>query len=98
MPAPFAALEARLNAAAIAQLSNAVATIGAASVSGVFDSAYGESLNGMVAGFVPAFTCASADVAGVAKNTAVSVNGVSYLVEEINPDGTGITVLKLEAV
>jgi hypothetical protein len=37
-------------------------------------------------------------VAGVTKGTAVSVNGAAYLVAEIDPDGTGITVLKLEAV
>lgn len=97
MTAPFAAIEARINTAALAQLSNATATIGAVSFDVIFRNSYGEAL-GFIGGGSPQIACASARVSGVAKNTAVSVDGVAYLVAEIDPDGTGITVLKLEAV
>lgn len=97
MSAPFAAMESRINAVALAALANATATIGGVAFDVVFRNSYGEAL-GFIGGGSPQIACASTDVSGVAKNTAVSVNGASYLVAEIDPDGTGITVLKLEAV
>lgn len=97
MVAAFAAAEARLNDAALAHLSNATATIGGVSLDVIFRNGYGEAM-GFIGGGSPQIACASAKVAGVAKGAAVSVDGTAYLVAEINPDGTGITVLKLEAV
>lgn len=97
MPAPFAAMEARINAVALAALANATATISGVEFDVIFRNSYGEVL-GFIGGGSPQIACASADVSGVAKGWAVSVDGISYIIAEIDPDGTGITVLKLEAV
>jgi hypothetical protein len=71
------------------------ATIGAATVRGIFDAAFAESL-GFVGGTTPQLLCASADVTSVVEGTAVTIAAVSYTVAEIHPDGTGITLLRLE--
>lgn len=71
------------------------ATIGAATVRGIFDAAFAEML-GFVGGSSPQLLCASTDVTSVAEGTAVAIAAVNYTVAEIRPDGTGITVLKLE--
>lgn len=70
------------------------ATIGAATVRGIFDDAYADPLN--FAGSAPALTVASAEVSGVAQDAAVVVNGVNYTVASIKPDGTGVTLLVLQ--
>ena len=71
-----------------------VATIGSASVTGVFDMPTAESFG--IIGSDPAFTCASADVSGVAAGQAVTIAGVGYTVTAVRPDGTGLTVLTLD--
>ena len=44
----------------------------------------------------PAATCKSADVETAEQDVSVlTVGGVDYLVKGIEPDGTGITVLRL---
>lgn len=72
-------------------------TIGAATVRGIFDAAFAETL-GFVGGTSPQLLCASADVSSVAEGTAITIAAVNYTVAEIHPDGTGVTVLKLESV
>lgn len=71
------------------------ATIGAAAVRGIFDATFAESL-GFVGGTSPQLLCASSDVASVAEGDAVTIAAIGYTIAEIHPDGTGITVLKLE--
>ncbi len=73
------------------------ATIGAATVRGIFDAAFAESL-GFVGGASPQLLCASADVSSVVEGTAITISGLGYTVAEIHPDGTGVTVIKLESV
>lgn len=76
----------------------AVATIGAASVEGIFDSAYGESL-GMVGGYVPVFICASADVSSIAEEQAITISATNFKVAGVEHDHilkTGMTTLRLE--
>lgn len=97
MPAPFAAIQSRINAVALASFANATAVIGGVAIDVIFRNSYGEAL-GFIGGGNPQIACASTDVSSIARGAAVSVDGVSYLVAEIDPDGTGITVLKLEAV
>lgn len=70
------------------------ATVGAATVNGIFDKAYFESIN--VQGDQPMFLCASADVASVVHGTAVTISAVNYKVVGVEPDGTGMTLLRLE--
>lgn len=115
----FAALEARVNAAVIQRLSNRVASVvpaggGAARpVSGIYDAAYATSLEDMVGGSTPAFTCSSAEgrdlTAGativLSSVTEVLPNGteivwasVTFAVVEHMPDGAGLTVLRLRKV
>lgn len=71
-----------------------VATIGAASVTGIFDVPTAEAFG--VLGSDPTFTCATADVSGVAAGQAVTIAAVAYTVTAVKPDGTGITVLTLD--
>ena len=71
-----------------------VATIGAATVIGIFDVPTAETF-GML-GTDPTFTCAAADVPGIAAGQAVTINAVAYTVTAVRPDGTGVTVLTLE--
>lgn len=97
MPAPFAALESRVNAVTLAKLANVTATVGAATVSGIFDAAYVSPFD-LAAGSRPVLHCATADVAGYGFGTAVVVNGVNYTVAEAQPDGAGMTLLLLEKV
>lgn len=96
MPAPFAALESRVNSAVIARLSNAMATIGGVDIAVIFDNGY--AAFDMISGSKPAIKALASDVAAVSEGTALKVNAVDYTVSEIHPDGTGLTVLLLDAV
>jgi len=78
-----------------------LATIGAASVGGIFDSAYGESMGGMVGGYGPVFICASADVSSIAEAQAITVGALNFTVAAVEHDSalkTGMTTLRLEKV
>lgn len=70
-----------------------IATIAGVDVRGVFDRPYVETLDH--AGHRPTFTCASDDVLGVSRGDAVFVDGITYTVVGIEPDGTGLTTLIL---
>lgn len=95
MPTPFAALEARVNAAACARLANASADFGGGVVvDGIFDNAYAAA--DLMSGAEPAFQAPSASLSGVARGTALTINGTAYLVRIREDDGTGWTVLRLE--
>lgn len=97
MTTSFAAKEARINAAALACFANATATIGGAAIDVIFKSGYAEAL-GYIGGSSPQIQCASSDVSSVTAGSSISIGGVNYTVAEIHHDGTGITVIKLEAV
>jgi len=73
---------------------------GASTIQGIFDKDYIELLQGEVgiASTGPQMLCRSSDVSGVVQGKAVVVGGVSYTVKGIEPDGTGMTLLLLEAV
>jgi hypothetical protein len=76
----------------------AMATIGAASVAGIFDSAYGETM-GLVGGYVPVFICASADVSGIAEEQAITISATNFKVAGVEHDHalkTGLATLRLE--
>lgn len=70
-------------------------TIASRSVRAIFDAPYADALG--VVGITPQLTCASVDVAGVVRGSAAIVRGVAYTVAEVQPDGTGVTVLVLAA-
>jgi hypothetical protein len=72
----------------------ATATKSGVAVPGIFDNSYDSAFD-MVAGTGPVFRCQTAS-AVVAGNTMV-INGVSYTVTVAEPDGTGMTLCRLEA-
>ena len=67
---------------------------GTTSVTGLFDKAYAEAF-GMIAGNDPVFRCLTS--VGMARGDTLSISGTTYTVMEIQPDGTGIDLCKLEA-
>ena len=70
-------------------------TIAGASVNAIFDSPYSR-VGTLLSMSDPALWCPSAAVAGVVRGAAVVVRGVAYTVRDVQPDGTGVTVLQLE--
>lgn len=92
----FAALEARVNATALAKLANAVATLDGVSISGIFDNGTQSGLSNMMLGTNPTFTCASASASSSSRGKTLVVDTVSYTVREVKRDGTGMSVLELE--
>ena len=77
-------------------LDSVTATIGAADVVGYFEDEYVEVDN--ISGFMPVFTCATADVISVAQDTTAVINTVNYAVITNEADGTGISKLVLRTV
>jgi len=70
-------------------------TYGAASIYAVFEHAYVEV--GGVESLHPTLLVRDSDVSGVAHGTSITVGGTAYTVRGIEPDGTGMTTLILEA-
>lgn len=67
----------------------------ATTVAAIFDAGYSEPL-GEVQSVGPQLTLPTTSAAGVAMYTAVTIGTTAYRVIGIEPDGTGITVLRLE--
>lgn len=78
----------------IAGFATAVVFNGALSVNAIFDNAYFEAEQ--TVGTQPQLTCKTADLATVAVGASVVVNGTSYTVANIEPDGTGVSVVQLQ--
>lgn len=96
MPAPFATLEARVNAVTLAKLANVTATWnGATPVDGIFDDAYVSPLD-VTAAAAPRFVCRELDMPAVAYGQTLVVAAVSYRIVGIRPDGRGQLEIKLE--
>ena len=73
----------------------ATATKSGVPVAGIFDAAYAQTFD-MIAGNGPVFRCLAS--AGVARGNTLVINGTSYTVTVTEPDGTGMTLCRLEAV
>mgnify|MGYP003960367063 FL=1 len=71
------------------------ATIGASTVAGIFDNQFVE-VHG-IEGVRPVFVCDESDVSTIDHGDSLSVKSTSYEVIGIQPDGTGLTSLILEA-
>ena len=69
-------------------------TLAGASVRGIFDDAYGESFGGLVAGSGPMLRLPSS--VAVTSGATLVHGSTTYSVVGIEPDGTGMTVLRLE--
>ncbi len=101
MSAPFAALEARVNASVIACLSNATADLGGSvMVDGEFKQPYADSF-GLVANDKPSFRGLTQSLASLLVDSPFSIrygNGAPcpYTIVAIRPDGSGMTSLDLK--
>lgn len=75
------------------------ATVAGVAVKGIFDKAYQLGNVGVtgIATTAPVLTLATAGVPADPVGTAVVVSGVSYTVAAHEPDGTGVSLLLLEA-
>ena len=93
----FAALEASVNHAVMAHLSNAAATLNGVEVVGMFDNSYHAGDIGIgMASTQPAFTTLTANVVGEAVGQLLTIHGTGYYVAAHEPDGTGMSLLLLE--
>ena len=74
------------------------ATIGGATVNGIFDHEYVESsFNGTpYSGQAPVFRCAVSDLPTYTYGTEIVIDGTTYKIRDWQPDGTGWTTLILE--
>ena len=73
-------------------------TVNNVSITAIFDNEYA-GFSGLGVGIdsnEPILTCKSADVSTAVQGTAAVVGGVTYAVVGVEPDGTGITTLRLE--
>jgi len=74
---------------------------GAETVNGVFDNEYVGVLDGEASTPVestrPVFTVATDDVTGIGHGDSVVISGTTYTVRGVEPDGTGVTRLVMEA-
>lgn len=73
----------------------------ASTINGIFDNQYAEievEVDIGVASTGPAFTCRTADLpTGYGPGDSIVISGTTYKVRVVKSDGTGMTVLKLEA-
>lgn len=103
MPASFARLESRVNAAVVTRLSNRVVTVAALSLefSGMFEDAGTAVLEGIVESTEPRLTSSLADAQILPRGTAVqllnpaTLETASYEVTRSEPDGAGFIVYSL---
>lgn len=98
MPAPFARLQARLNAATRKHLANAVARVGGVDVSVEFNKPYAPAFDGDVDARAPECWGAEEDLGGLARFDRIDVDGIPYQVMTAEPDGAGNVHLVLGAV
>lgn len=97
MPPPFSTLEDRVNSMALRKLANATATISGVDYDGIFDNPDSTSEGGFgMAVSMPTFTMETASVPVNPKGRSVVVRGATYQIEDVKPDGRGMTVLHLE--
>lgn len=70
-------------------------TVDGASVSGIFDNAYLQSL-GITAGTGPVLLLPAASVGSADQGDSITVAGTSYTITGLEPDGTGLVLLRLQ--
>lgn len=73
----------------------APATIGGVAVRVIFEAAYSNPFGSAVDTTQPTCWAPSASVQNAVQGTSASIGGVSYVVERVEPDGTGISRISL---
>lgn len=73
-------------------------TLNGKSIKGIYDAAYYQviGIDGGVESSQPAVICIDADVVGVKHEDVAIIDGNTFYVVGIKPDGTGMTELALE--
>ncbi len=71
------------------------ATLGAATVTVIFDAAYADAF-GLVSGTTPTALGVSTQLAAATVGGSITINTVAYTITAIQPDGTGLTRLMLQ--
>ena len=71
------------------------ATIGGAPVQVIFEAAYSNPFGGAVDATQPTCWAPSASVSHAVQGTSASIGGAGYVVERVEPDGTGISRITL---
>ena len=95
MSTPFAALEARANAAVLGRLCNAVAVVDGVDVPVIFEKPYAAPFGGEADAAAPECTGPAAGLGALERGDALSIGGVSYEVLTAEPDGLGLVRLIL---
>lgn len=70
------------------------ATLDGVAVAGIFDNDYADALG--LATRQPRFMLRSSDASAATQSSVLVVEGSTYRVRSIEPDGTGVTTLALE--
>lgn len=68
------------------------------SLPGIFDSAHTSSDAGAgveVSSYAPTFTCRTSDAGGLGQRDFIEIEGARFEVADVEPDGTGVTILVL---
>jgi hypothetical protein len=73
-----------------------VVTIAGVAGNAIFDDGYASALDGAVSSSGPQLIVRQADFPGAAAGAAVFARGINYAVAAVEPDGTGVAVLRLE--
>lgn len=69
-------------------------TVSGVAVRGIFDNAFGSAFGGMIDGSGPMVRLPSSVLA--ARGNPVVIASTQYVITSVEPDGTGLTVLRLE--
>lgn len=107
----FAAVESRANASVIGRLANATAqVVGGGTFAVVFDAAFSAGMGGQISGTLPQILANDSDLAAndVAFEVQLTVrktdpagaivSEVDYVVRDVQPDGTGLSIVTMERV
>jgi hypothetical protein len=71
-------------------------TLNGVAVTGIFDNQYFEPLGGDVQGAEPVFVLPTASSSSAAHGQSLVIGATTYKVRGVEPDGTGVTLLRLE--
>lgn len=93
----FLAAQKRANASVLAHLANARVLIAGVEVGGIFkDPAQAVELGIGAADSRPSVTVASSAVPENPVDSMIDIDGTPYIIGAHEPDGTGLTVLRVE--
>ena len=72
------------------------ATYAGSTIKVIFEAPYYESISGVVEGTQPTALCRTADVSGARHGDNFAVGSTTYKIVGVEPDGSGVTRLRLQ--